>query len=341
MPAIDPNLLQCVFYVYDNEAAAKSGEHSGACGFFVARNLESHPTQQQLYAVTNRHCVKDSGPTLVLKVTKTDGTPDYWETKACDWIEHKDRFDVAVLPIEFRLKDYEYNYISSAPFFLTPAIAADVAIGPGDDIFMVGRFIGQDGRQRNLPTVRFGIISRMNGEPIPDEYGIDQDTFLVEMRSLAGYSGSPVFVQITPGLPRPPLFRTPPEKNRIYRFIEHGPWLLGVDWCHFPDYKQVQKSDEYGKLEPVQPAQWVEAGTGMAGVIPAWRIQEILDSPELIMQRKKLADEYFGIEKMRSIPVNDLAHSTATQKTNTGSEIPIPTEEQFFDDLKKASRKKD
>jgi hypothetical protein len=45
------------------------------------------------------------------------------------------------------------------------------------------------------------------------------------------------------------------------------------------------------KRTEVQPPQWVEINSGMAGVIPAWRIQEILDLPEFVIQRKEL-DEH-------------------------------------------------
>jgi hypothetical protein len=124
----------------------------------------------------------------------------------------------------------------------------------------------------------------MNGESIEHESGIGQDSFLVEMRSFSGYSGSPVFVYINPTLARPPSYKTP--LNHPYNQVFHGPWLLGIDWSHIPNFKPVLMADT---KQEVAPKQWVEVNSGMAGVIPAWRIQEILELPKFVMQREKLA----------------------------------------------------
>ena len=97
----------------------------------------------------------------------------------------------------------------------------DLNIGPGDDVFMIGRFINRDGGQENTPSVRFGNISMMalRGHNAPQFIS-------VEMRSMGGYSGSPAIVYIPP-------FALRPEKSSI------GPesyfFLLGVDRGHVKD----------------------------------------------------------------------------------------------------------
>ena len=139
---------------------------------------------------------------------------------------------------------------------------------------MVDRFIGHDGKQSNLPTARFGNISRMDGEPIEDKYGIRQDSFLVDIRSISGYSGSPVFVYINQTLARPPPFIAPP--SHPYRQGLHGPWLMGVDWCHLKTFGPVLERDQLGEPQQSRPRRYVELNSGIAGVIPAWKIQEVL-----------------------------------------------------------------
>lgn len=285
MPAIDPNVLQCVFYVYPSEEAAKAGAKAGGTGFFAGVPLQKNSHLNQLYAVTNRHVISKSGPDVVLRINKANGRLDFLPTKNADWIFHPDDQDVAVHPIVLS-PDYQYNFVSTKIFFLTKQIAKDRGIGPGDDVFMVGRFVEQDGKQGNLPTARFGNIGRMNAEAIKNDTGVEQDSFLVEMRSISGYSGSPVFVYINPTLARPPHFLTP--HMHPYNQTQHGPWLLGIDWSHLPSFRRVLDDD---KRTEVQPPQWVEINSGMAGVIPAWRIQEILDLPEFVIQRKEL-DEH-------------------------------------------------
>jgi Trypsin-like peptidase domain len=187
--------LDCVFYLYPTLEAARVGESSGGSGFFVGSQMELNKPWQQIYAVSNLHCIVEAGPEIVLRINKSNDQLDYITTRKADWITHENRCDVAVLPIALA-PEHKYNFISSHLFFLTPEIISHCAIGPGDDVFMVGRFIGHDGKQSNLPTARFGNISRMDGEPIEDKYGIRQDSFLVDIRSISGYSGSPVFVYI-------------------------------------------------------------------------------------------------------------------------------------------------
>ena len=51
-----------------------------------------------------------------------------------------------------------------------------------------------------------------------------QESFLVEVRSIGGYSGSPVFVFIPPASPREGVKDWVP--HGILR--SHGPWLLGL-----------------------------------------------------------------------------------------------------------------
>lgn len=73
----------------------------------------------------------------------------------------------------------------------------------------------------------------------------------------------------------------------VYRAEVHGPWLLGIDWCHIQNYESVPKKD---RETPCLPKQWVKSNTDMAGVIPAWRLQCLLEADELMAQRKQRDD---------------------------------------------------
>ncbi|HXO29141.1 MAG TPA: hypothetical protein VOA80_17460 [Thermoanaerobaculia bacterium] len=114
---------------------------------------------------------------------------------------------------------------------------------------------------------------------MPNELGIKQESFLVECRSLAGSSGSPVFVQwsihdrlLPNGVP---MFQK-----------EGGPWLLGIVWGHLilvdPDFEYVR--DNQGEILPEKLK--VRVNTGIMQVVPAWKIREILDLPELQEKRR-------------------------------------------------------
>src|SRR5207248_2655066 len=103
--------------------------------------------------------------------------------------------DVAIAPIA--LEEAKYKAIPITPqMFVTPE---DIRwFAPGTDTMMIGRFITHEGRQRNTPAVRFGNVSMLPFEPVRTERGgLKQRSFLVEERSLSGFSGSAVFVYHT------------------------------------------------------------------------------------------------------------------------------------------------
>jgi hypothetical protein len=81
---------------------------------------------------------------------------------------------------------------------MTEIDLSEYDVGPGDDVFFVDRYVNHEGQQRNLPTVRLGIISMLPYEKVEHSRGTLVDSFLVEARSLGGYSGSPVFLFIRP-----------------------------------------------------------------------------------------------------------------------------------------------
>ena len=180
---------------------------------------------------------------------------------------------------------------------------------------MVGRFIGHDGRQKNAPAVRFGNIAMMPHEAITSPHGIEQESFLVEVRSLPGYSGSAVFLYSPCAMndmsvcrfgmdkassqPEFGVVNTTPEDEKRFKralsvaFSPKGPYLLGIDWCHLHNRHSVR--DREGVAIGT-----VQENTGMAGVIPAWKIKEVLDLEELAMARKR--DEKTMEEQFSSKP---------------------------------------
>jgi hypothetical protein len=136
---------------------------------------------------------------------------------------------------------------------------------------MVGRFIHHsDGAAQNIPTVRFGNIAMMNRQPIRRDDGVLQESFLVEARSMPGYSGSPVFAYKHG-------FEAHERVNPFQVFSE-GFWLLGIDWCHLSESATVFEERDNAKASTNYS---VSMNSGMAGVIPAWKILEILNSDEL------------------------------------------------------------
>lgn len=140
-----------------------------------------------IYVVTNHHVIVKAGDPVV-RLNRRDGTVECLETNGSQWKQHPDGDDVAVFPVRIEFKHLRYWSVPIRDF-ITEKLIQDEDIGIGDDTFMVGRFINHEGKQRNAPSLRFGNIAMMTKVRITSPYGIDQESLLVEVRSLPGYSG--------------------------------------------------------------------------------------------------------------------------------------------------------
>ena len=55
-------------------------------------------------------------------------------------------------------------------------------------------------------------------------------------------------------------------------------WLLGIDWGHLPVWSDVVDGD--GEINGR-----IKTNTGMAGVVPSWKLKELIESTDLASQR--------------------------------------------------------
>jgi len=171
----------------------------------------------------------------------------------------------------------------------TREIVAEYGIGPGDETVTVGRFINADGVQRNTPTVRFGNIAQMPGEPILQDRRIigstqnfKQVSYLIEAKSISGFSGSSVFVHMSPFSQRP--------EGKPHSW---NTFLLGVSWGYIMDWEYLR--DDRGR--PLEAKTKVRVNTGMMGVVPAWILQDLLMKPDLVRQRTASEDRYIFLQQ--------------------------------------------
>jgi hypothetical protein len=299
MPPIPRFYLHCSAYFYHSEQDAEAGERSGGSGFLINVPVEGHEGWSTLYAVTNRHVVNEG--CLVLRLNKTEGGTRVIRTDRDAWFDHPSRYDVSVLPLDVENEQLQYSSIGTDEF-ITRDMIVDYRIGPGDECFLVGRVITPWGQQKNNPAVRFGSVSMMAdpNEPARGYGGVEQESFFVDCRSLSGFSGSPVFVTTTqtyhkddthvPAKIRHPQGEPPAEeegerKGLKIEFVAtsgtFGPWLLGIDWGHLPLWKPVYERDEVTETN-----YRVEQNTGIACVLPAWHIVDLLNEGELVKERK-------------------------------------------------------
>ena len=279
MPRISDDFLDCCIYLYPSQKDAEEGVKIGGSGFLVGVPCKKLLGSNFIYAVTNRHVV-ESGNTVV-RLNTVDGKIDIFDQDERSWVFHHQGDDLAVsgLPA-FDENLHRYKLLTQTEHFITPEIIQELNVGPGDDIFVVGRFINQEGRQRNLPSARFGHLAQMPPEPIRqrrDPNFFDQESFVVEAKSIGGYSGAPVMIGFNPTLLRPA--RGQLTTNRAY--------LLGVGWGYITDWMPI--CDQSGN--PISNGYQVQSNTGMMGVVPAWKLSELLNHPALAAYRASKEEE--------------------------------------------------
>ena len=281
MPRIPERFLNCAVYLYPSEVEARAGVRSGGSGFICSIPSAIDKNHAHIYVVTNSHVI-EAGSTII-RINTREGTTDILSTEKSSWFHHPAGDDLAVCSVNLPLEKYNYSYISRI-MFLDKGIIDQYNIGPGDDVFLVGRFVNHEGKQRNLPSVRFGNIAMMPWEPIKQDRlgGFLQESFMVELRSIGGTSGSPVFIYFSP---LRPIMTTRPAKDRRAGF------LLGILWGHILTEERIRDSDG----EKMREGWKVRANSGMAGVVPAWKLDELLNIGELVELReedeKRLAEE--------------------------------------------------
>lgn len=283
MPRILDNWLDGTAYLYPSKKDAEEGVRSGGTGFLVGIRYRQLPFGYHIYAVTASHVVRE-GKSPVVRLNTHDGGTVILEKQLGDWHHHPDGDDVAACQIMAGDPARTLSFIAEE-YFITREIASHLDVGPGDDVFMVGRFIGHDGKQRNLPSVRFGNISMMPGL-VRNARGLDQESFMVEMKSLGGYSGSPVILWLLPN-----------AEHMSKAKSRKGNWLLGIDWGHIPRYVDVLKDAHSDS--PIDEGYVVKLDTGLAGVVPCWKLTELLEQDEEFAAQREMEEHKLKTNKAR------------------------------------------
>jgi hypothetical protein len=142
----------------------------------------------------------------------------------------------------------------------------DNDIGIGTEVFATGLFAARRGEGQNLPVGRTGTIAAMPIELDKDEWsGEPYLAYLVEMRSLGGLSGSPVYVMT------PPKFA---KSNGEDWHLDQQLRLLGLIRGHW-NYDPETTAVDFEKSE----AEMLHSG--IAIVTPVDDVLKLLDREDL------------------------------------------------------------
>jgi hypothetical protein len=300
MPRIPPNALNCVCCLYEDVDDARVSREFGGYAFIVCV-LSPFVGKGFLYAVTNRHVACQN--TSMVKVSTREGGTDIFSFGPDEW-QFDPRYDIAAVPIAIRADLHRVSCIWIEDF-ATPEGLEKARVGPGDDVFMAGRFIDDDGGPISRPGVRFGNIS-MTPAPIEQENIGMADAFCIDLHSRTGYSGSPVFVHRTPGFD---LEEVAPEDIRDRRLLVAGRRMLmplGIHFAQFPEEWEVRsgarKSEAKPRVPLIEDGAYVRGLSGMTCVLPAWSIREVLNLPRLKRWREEAEAQEAERQRREGMP---------------------------------------
>lgn len=209
---------------------------------------------------------------VLLRLNTRGGAADVIRTDPSNWLFHPTA-DVAVLPVGGLDERFQFKLWELPESGATEEVIQDRKIGPGDDVFVAGLLVHHPGRTRIMPVVRLGCISALPEEPVTLNTG-DDVVALLEVRSIGGISGSPVFVHL-------PFWRDLAKGSFIVGTGGEASsggesWLLGLIHGFYPaganDPDGVSGGDE-------------NLNTGIAVVVRVDRVLDIINRPDQMEMR--------------------------------------------------------
>ncbi len=280
-----------------------------------------------LHFVTAKHVVDElGGSPFALGINRKNGEPALIHADDVRWFFHPtepNAVDAAVAifaPTNYAELDL---HLMTEHYFAMPDKMPERGMGIGDEIAVVGLFTKFWGSKRLFPIVRTGNLAMLPTERVPARNFDPMEVYLAEGRSIGGLSGSPVFIRQTVN------FMMKDDKGEDFPFSGLGQlYLLGMMHGHW---------ELPGSFSKAENAEAVTMGISI--VTPIHQINEILYSPEMILMRNHLEAQI--MVSHGPVQDSDLRRPDAprTQITPEGAKIPIPTQEQFLNDLAKATRR--
>jgi hypothetical protein len=282
---IPPDITKTVVFIY-KDATGTPAQADGT-GFMVSVPAAT-PNRQWLYLVTAKHVVHtDSNDFnsplfshLWVRVNNKSGGFGMYQIDLVPSGEGQTVFfhsdpsvDIAVMAINpntdvLDIKVLPEQMLTSGDDF------KKLNIGVGTDMFFTGMFTGFLGEKKSYPIVRFGKLAMIPEEKITFA-GQSAEGYLMEAFSFGGNSGSPVFFF-------PSADNTPGMITVGGSTIK----IAGVMKGFFGDLEQIRLLQNQAAT-PGPPIPVSSGNTGIALVVPAKFISEILHSPALETLRQK------------------------------------------------------
>ena len=245
--------------------------------FFVGVKDTQNSERSFVYLVTAKHVLqapdhKSWLPNIFLRLNTKNGASEVVKIPVALSGPHRTVFihadpsvDVAIIPALPDQNKFDFKFLAE-DMVTTEKDYKDLNITEGSEVFFTGLFTAYVGARKNYPVVRFGKVALITDEKIKFA-NQDAQLYLIESGSYGGNSGSPVFFYL--GADRTPgsLHLGPPVLK-----------LAGVMSGSFLDLQPVRTIENSGvNIAP--------SNMGIAAVVPAYKLHELLFGVELKKQR--------------------------------------------------------
>jgi hypothetical protein len=298
-----------VFLGYPDHTKGANGIRCEGTGFLIQY-------ENGFYLVTARHVAHVLGETgCVARINKKDGSSGNVDGDFVRWFYHPDEnVDVAVTPFGIGPEwGFDFLYLDGGKLLLTKERETVDHVELGDMCYTVGLFRVLVGNQRNLPVIHTGNLARLAGEepiPIRDDHAPGGrrlvDGYLVETQSLSGLSGAPVFIRQSL---RVTLYAHPEAKPHVPEHLDLLAYkdevlLLGMWQAAWEaPAGEVLTLDRGGKEMTVP--------VGMGVVVPATKIVEVLELPDLKKMRHDAAKKQVETQAAQPQSISNVSAPTA------------------------------
>jgi len=269
-------------------------------GFFVGVKSEQDTAKSFVYLVTAKHVLQDSSKqyydSVYIRLNKKDSGSEFIQIPVKEnttvFLHQDPTVDIAVIPALPDQKIFDFKMLPEE-MLTTKELFEKNHIKEGDEVFFTGLFTGHVGAKKNYPIVRFGRVAMLTDEKIEWE-GELVDLYLVETQSFGGNSGAPVFFYL--GAIRDP---------GVIRVGTPKLFLAGV------------MKGSFNKGNPISVVQTntipiAYENLGIAAVVPAYNLHEILFSDKLRAIRKSAQPVPDAQDPSKAPTVTDTAKETTS-----------------------------
>jgi hypothetical protein len=175
--------------------------------------------------------------------------------------------DLAITPINVNENQLDVQFLSSA-LLLSNADVAQNKVEEGDPVLFTGLFVQLVGQSHSEPIVREGRIAMIPKEQVTTTLHALGDIYLVDCHAFGGNSGAPMFIDLAGQ--------------------RQGGLVVGINYRLLGIVSGYVKETTTFELQTVAAyAGTMDLNSGISIVVPAQKLIDLLDAPQLKALRDK------------------------------------------------------